>query len=77
VVHHLVSRGALGVVATHDFALADLEQRYPGRVRNAHFTDTIRDGEMIFDYRLRPGVVQTSNALELLRRAGIDVDAGA
>lgn len=73
VIAHLVKRRALGVVATHDFALADFEERYPGRAENAHFTDTMRDGEMIFDYRLRPGVVQTSNALELLRRAGIDV----
>jgi hypothetical protein len=70
---HLLDRGATGMVATHDVALAELAEQRPGRIHNVHFTDVIRDGEMIFDYRLREGVVQTSNALELLRRAGIEV----
>ena len=38
-----------------------------------HFTDVVVDGEMRFDYRLRPGVVRTSNALRLLGMAGVDV----
>ncbi|MFW6050658.1 MAG: MutS-related protein [Myxococcota bacterium] len=70
---HLLDRGATGLVATHDVALAALEQERPAQVGNVHFTDVMRDGEMFFDYRLRDGVVQTSNALELLRRAGIAV----
>lgn len=70
---HLLDRGALGIVATHDVALSDLERDYPQRVRNLHFTDVVVDGEMRFDYRLREGVVKTSNALRLLAMAGIDV----
>jgi DNA mismatch repair ATPase MutS len=73
---HLIDRGALGIVATHDVALAALEQEQPERVRNVHFTDVIVDGEMRFDYRLREGVVKTSNALRLLAMAGIDVPGG-
>jgi DNA mismatch repair ATPase MutS len=38
-----------------------------------HFTDVLLDGEMVFDYRLRDGVVRTSNALRLLQLAGIDL----
>jgi DNA mismatch repair ATPase MutS len=76
---HLLDRGALGVVATHDVALSALEREQPARVRNLHFTDVVVDGEMRFDYRLREGVVKTSNALRLLAMAGIDVpdDDGA
>jgi DNA mismatch repair ATPase MutS len=74
VVRHLLARGAMGVVATHDVALSELENELPGRVRNVHFTDVIHHGEMTFDYRLRPGVVRTSNALRLLRQAGIEVE---
>ncbi len=74
VVRHLLERGATGIVATHDVALSELEAEQPERVTNVHFTDVIADGEMIFDYRLRPGVVRTSNALRLLSQVGIEVE---
>jgi DNA mismatch repair ATPase MutS len=70
---HLLARGAMGVVATHDVALSELEAEVPGRVTNVHFTDVFEGGEMRFDYRLRDGVVKTSNALRLLAMAGVDV----
>src|SRR5690606_5211177 len=75
VVKHLLAHSAMGLVATHDIALSELEQEMPGRVSNVHFTDVFRDGEMTFDYHLRPGVVKTSNALRLLQQAGIEVEA--
>lgn len=74
VVRHLLERGATGLVATHDVALSQLEEEMPGRVGNVHFTDVFQNGEMTFDYRLRPGVVRTSNALRLLKQAGIEVE---
>lgn len=74
VVQHLLSRDATGLVATHDVALSELEEEQPGKVENVHFTDVIEDGEMIFDYRLREGVVKTSNALRLLAQVGIEVE---
>ncbi|AKF05267.1 MutS-related protein [Sandaracinus amylolyticus] len=74
VVKHLLARGAMGLVATHDVALSELEQEM-GCVKNVHFTDVFDGGEMTFDYRLRPGVVKTSNALRLLQQAGIEVEA--
>lgn len=74
VVRHLLEHGATGIVATHDVALSELEVEQPERVENVHFTDVIQDGEMIFDYRLRPGVVRTSNALRLLSQVGIEVE---
>lgn len=74
VVAHLLARGAMGLVATHDVALSELEEETAGRVGNVHFTDVFEDGEMTFDYRLREGVVKTSNALRLLQQAGIEVE---
>lgn len=74
VVRHLLKHGATGLVATHDVALSALEKEEPEHVANVHFTDVIRDGEMIFDYTLRPGVVRTSNALRLLAQVGIEVE---
>lgn len=74
VVSHLLERGAMGFVATHDVALSELEQEREGKVVNVHFTDVIEDGTMTFDYHLRPGVVRTSNALRLLAEVGIEVE---
>lgn len=78
VVLHLLARGGMGIVATHDIALSELEEELARdggklRVTNVHFTDVFAHGEMVFDYQLRPGVVRTSNALRLLKMAGIDV----
>ncbi|MCA9530676.1 MAG: hypothetical protein KC543_11110 [Myxococcales bacterium] len=73
VLSHLCDLGAFGVIATHDTALAALEASAPGRYANVHFTDVMRGGAMTFDYRLRPGVVRTSNALRLIAAAGIPV----
>ena len=73
VLMHLLDRDATGLVATHDTQLAALEAEYPERLQNVHFTDVEQNGEMYFDYHLRPGIVQTSNALKLLALAGIEV----
>lgn len=74
VILHLLARGAMGVVATHDIALSELSGELPDHAHNVHFTDVFEGGEMRFDYKLREGVVKTSNALRLLKMAGIDVE---
>ena len=73
VVSGLVARGAIGLVTTHDLALARIADELAPRLQNVHFQDHIEEGEMIFDYKLRPGVVTRSNALELMRSVGLDV----
>ena len=73
VIEGLVDAGALGIVTTHDLALTQIVPRSEGRLENAHFEDHLEGGEMHFDYALRPGVVEKSNALELMRSVGLDV----
>jgi DNA mismatch repair ATPase MutS len=69
----LLERGAMGIVTTHDLALADIAQVWPNAVRNVHFQDYVEDGKMRFDHKLRDGVVAKSNALELMRLIGLKV----
>ena len=69
----LLHNGAIGLVTTHDLALTSLEELFPGRVRNVHFQEKFEEGKLSFDYQLRPGVVTTSNGIELMRSIGIDV----
>ena len=73
VVASLVEKGAIGAVSSHDLGLTDLPDRTDHRVENAHFRETVEGEVMTFDYRLRPGVVDTSNALRLMRGVGLDV----
>jgi hypothetical protein len=69
----LVQRGALGLMTTHDLALAKIAEGLQPPGANYHFEDQMLNGKMNFDYRLRPGVVEKSNALELMRSVGLDV----
>jgi len=73
VLFHLLEQGAIGLVTTHDLALASMVERAPRPVENVHFEDHVEDGAMRFDYRMRAGVVQKSNALALMRAAGLEV----
>ncbi len=77
VVRELVGKGAIGLVTTHDLALTAIPEAMDGTGRNGHFEDSIEDGQLKFDYRLRPGVVQTSNALKLMKAVGLEVDEAA
>ncbi len=69
----LVERGAIGLVTTHDLALAEIADRLGPRAANVHFADHLQDGVMSFDYTMRPGVVRHSNALALMRSVGLEV----
>lgn len=67
VVHGLLQRSAIGVITTHDLALTQMDGL------NLHFEDHFEDGRITFDYKIRPGIVTKSNALELMRSIGLDV----
>lgn len=73
VIRTLVGRGAIGLVTTHDLALARIAEDAALSALNVHFQDDIVDGRMSFDYHLRVGVVEKSNALALMRAVGLDV----
>jgi MutS domain V len=73
VVGGLIERGAIGLVTTHDLALAKIVDNLAPMAINVHFEDHLEDGKMTFDYRMHPGVVQHSNALALMRAIGLEV----
>lgn len=71
IVNALVQRGAIGLVTTHDLALAQIPESMNGTARNCHFEDHLENGQLAFDFKLKPGVVQTSNALKLMQSIGL------
>src|SRR5438093_10284569 len=73
IIRALVGAGAIGLVTTHDLALTELPARLGVAGTNMHFQDRIDDTKMVFDYRMRAGVVEHSNALALMKAVGLDV----
>ncbi|HKW56935.1 MAG TPA: hypothetical protein VJN42_06205 [Candidatus Acidoferrum sp.] len=72
-VHALLKRRAIGIVTTHDLALTEIGAAMGSVLKNVHFEDAVVDGKMKFDYKLREGVVEKSNALELMRIVGLEM----
>jgi hypothetical protein len=73
IIRGLIDRGAVGLVTTHDLALAEVAAALGARAANVHFEDHLEGGVMTFDYRMKEGIVRKSNALELMRAVGLEV----
>jgi MutS domain V len=69
----LLRQGGIGMVSTHDLTLTEIVDRLGSQAANVHFEDQMTDGQVSFDYRLRPGVVPRGNGLVLLRLLGFEV----
>ena len=71
---HLLELRAIGAITTHDLELAGAPE-LAARCRTVHFTEGVSpDGEGVrlsFDYKLRPGVATSRNALKLLELVGL------
>jgi DNA mismatch repair ATPase MutS len=76
IVSYLVESGAIGAVSTHDLTLAEAPA-LAAHARMVHFTESIVAGDdgpmMTFDYKLRPGIATSTNALRLMQIVGLDL----
>jgi DNA mismatch repair ATPase MutS len=72
----LAGGNGFGLVTTHDLELTDLERQLPS-VTNVHFQETVAQGALQFDYRLRPGPCPTTNALRIMALEGLPVEPPA
>lgn len=63
---------ALGFVSTHDLELGQMGDAVD-YVQNYHFRSDIHDGQVTFDYTLRPGICQSFNASQLMAAIGIEL----
>lgn len=71
VVDSLLRNGAIGALSTHDLALTELATE-ANRGLNVHMASPDADDPLAFDYRLKPGVNTSSNALAIVRMLGLD-----
>jgi len=70
----LAGGNGFGLVTTHDLELSELERRLP-TVTNVHFQETVAQGALHFDYRLKPGPCPTTNALRIMALEGLPVES--
>jgi hypothetical protein len=66
----LVGQRGYGLLSTHDLALVQLAEE-TAAIKNYHFRDGVEAGQMVFDYQLRPGPCPTTNALRIMKLAGL------
>lgn len=71
IVGQLIGTGAIGLVTTHDLALSDVVQIFDGRAMNVHFEEHYANGEMLFDYRMMPGVLTRTNGAHVMAALGL------
>lgn len=71
---HLLRSGAIGAVSSHDLQVAEIPELRAAS-RPVHFQETLHPGggerAMTFDYRMRPGIATTTNALALMELVGL------
>jgi hypothetical protein len=73
VLKNLSKSWIIGLISTHDFELCDLENDSKASIKNYHFTETYRNNEIKFDYKLRSGRSMTTNARYLMKMVGIEL----
>ncbi len=66
----LLHNGAIGALSTHDLALTDLATS-ANRGLNVHMASPNPDDPLAFDYKLKPGVNTSTNALAIIRMLGL------
>ena len=72
-VKQLIMHNASAVIATHDLDLAELQKTYPANILNYHFDVQVKNDELFFDYKLKPGVCTSMNASILMKKIGIEL----
>lgn len=70
-IEHFLQYNCLGMIATHDLELGQLEEAYPNKIRNYCFESTIQDDHLYFDYRIREGIARNKNATFLMKQMEI------
>jgi hypothetical protein len=71
VVRALIGGGAVGAISTHDLALTEIAPLEGLRGSNVHMCSRSETDALDFDYRVKGGVNRQSNALAIIRLAGV------
>ncbi len=71
---YLLENASSGLITTHDLEMLHLSREKPDVIVNYHFQEQVEGDEMFFDYKLKPGELTSTNALRVMRFAGVPLD---
>ncbi len=74
VIRSLSGDKCMVMVSTHDFELCDLKDKNNCVADNFHFEEYYEEDKLMFDYRIKNGRCTTTNAREILKMAGFDLN---
>ena len=69
----IAGKNGIGMVSTHDLELADLESEI-NQLTNWHFSESISNDKMSFEYKLKPGPCPSTNALKIMKIEGLPIE---
>lgn len=69
----LLASDAYAMIATHDIKLAEMGNE-DKRIANYYFDIDYKDGDLVFDYKVKTGICENFNASFLLGQLGIETD---
>ncbi|MEJ6492927.1 MAG: DNA mismatch repair protein [Flavobacteriales bacterium] len=68
VVKKIISKNAIGALATHDLKVCDTTAEFPNQLTNKCFEVEIVDNDLHFDYTLREGICKNKSATFLMKK---------
>ncbi len=68
VIKNILSHRTMGIIATHDLKVCELEKDYPSEMTNFCFESKIEKGDLYFDYQLKKGICSSKSASFLLEK---------
>ena len=71
VIRKLISKKAIGMIATHDLEVCSVTKEYPEVLANKRFEVEIVNNELNFDYKIKEGICQNKNASFLMKKMGV------
>ncbi len=71
VVKKIISKKAIGAIATHDIEVCLTTNEYPDILTNQCFEAEIQNNELHFDYKLRNGICKNKSATFLMQKMGV------
>lgn len=71
VVKKIISKKAIGAIATHDIEVCLTTNEYPETLTNQCFEVEIQNNDLHFDYKLRNGICKNKSATFLMQKMGV------